>query len=173
MAIICIRNYSKLYAGLQYYRCIWHALTWMFGEKVSFLLFMHLDLSHHRSNWQRPQIQFSKLSECIFKPFLNHFYCYSITVIPIFPLCPPPPVPLPAPSQFPHCFICLWVIHTCALSSPFPPLSPSPVPSGHFQSVPCFHAMFPVLFVSLFCSLGSSHRLDHMAFVFHHLAYFT
>ena len=30
------------------------------------------------------------------------FYCYSITVVPVSPLCPPPPVPSPAPTVHSH-----------------------------------------------------------------------
>ena len=50
---------------------------------------------------------------------LNHFYCYSITVVPIPPPLPSSAHPTPhSHRQFPHCCPCLWVIHTCSLSSP-------------------------------------------------------
>ena len=82
---------------------------------------------------------------------LNHFYCYSITVVPIPPPLPSSAHPTPhSHRQSPHCRPCPWVIHTCSLTSPFsfcPPLSPSPLPSGHFQSVPCFHACGSILFI--------------------------
>ena len=55
-------------------------------------------------------------------------------------LCPPPPH---FHCHFQQCSPCPWLIHTCSLSSPspfFPPLFPSPLPSGHFQAVPCFQA---------------------------------
>ena len=81
----------------------------------------------------------------------NHFYCYSITVVPIFLPLPASAHPTPhSHRQSPHCRPCPWVIHTCSLTSPFsffPPLSPSPLPSGHFQSVPCFHACGSILFI--------------------------
>ena len=109
--------------------------------------------------------------------FLNHFYCYSIIVVSIFPPLPSSAYPIPwSHSQFPYCCPCPWVIHTCSLSSPFlffPPVFPSPIPSGNFQSVPCFHACGSILFISLFCSLDPSYRWDYMVFVFHQMAYFT
>ena len=71
---------------------------------------------------------------------------------------------------------CLWFVHICSLSSPcpfLPPLSPSPLPSGHCQSVPHFRACGSIFFISLFCPLGSSSKWDHMVFVFYYMAYFT
>ena len=93
--------------------------------------------------------------------YLSYIYCYSTTVVPIFPLCPPPPIPTPLPhSQFPHCCPCPWsFIHVLCHPLPFfPPLSPSPHPSVHFQSVLCFHACGSILLFRLFCSLDSSYR---------------
>ena len=38
-------------------------------------------------------------------------------------------------SQFPHCYPCPWVIHTCSLTSPFPLfLQLSPPPPSYFQN---------------------------------------
>ena len=82
--------------------------------------------------------------------FLN---CYSVTVVPIFPPLPssaqPAPCTLPAGSQFPqsslrHC-PCMWVIHTCSLTS----LSPS---FYHYplSLSPPFHVSLSLV---LFCSL--------------------
>ena len=94
----------------------------------------------------------------------SHFYCYSVTVVPIFPPFPSSAQPTPcSDSQVPHCCACPWVIHTCALSTSmsaapfpfFPPLTPFP-DSGHFQSILCFYPCGSVLFVSVFCSLDSS-----------------
>ena len=56
------------------------------------------------------------------------FYCFSITVVPIFPLalpCPPPH----SHSQSPPCCPCPWLLYTCFLTRPFPfflLLSPCP-----------------------------------------------
>ena len=85
------------------------------------------------------------------------------------------PAHLRSHSPSPHHCPGPWVIHTCSLTSPFPffpPLPSSALPSGHCQSAPCFYASGSILLIS-FCSLGSSYMVDHMVFVFHHLAYFT
>ena len=77
-----------------------------------------------------------------------------------------------SPQRCPH----PWVIHTCSLASPlsfFPPSSPTHLPFGHFQSVPCFHASESILPISLFCLLDSSYKRGHMVFFFHQLASFT
>ena len=58
----------------------------------------------------------------ILKPLF--FFLYLFTLLQFsqfFPLCHPPPKPTPNfHSQFPHCCPCLWVIHTCSFSNPFP-----------------------------------------------------
>ena len=50
---------------------------------------------------------------------------------------------------------------------------PCTPPSGYCRSVPCFHGSSSILFVCLFCWLGSSYRWNLMVFVPHLLAYFT
>ena len=103
---------------------------------------------------------------CIPAHLLNTFLSFFIVILlqlsQFSPICPPLPIPPPpAPSQFPHCCLCPWVIHTCSLTSPvpfFPPLSPSPLPSGHCQSVPCCQTCGSILFVSLCCSLDSTYK---------------
>ena len=114
---------------------------------------------------------------------LNHFLIVKNYSCKLYYSCPNFPTlsfsAYPTPCSHgpsPHCCSCPWVIHTCSLSSAFPfflPISPSLLPSGHFHSVPCFHACGSTLLVSLFCSLDSSYRWDHMGFVFQGLAYFT
>ena len=47
------------------------------------------------------------------------------------------------------------------------------LPSYHCQSVPWFYASSSILLISLFCSLNSSYKWDHMVFIFHQGAYFT
>ena len=112
-----------------------------------------------------------------FLTFLLVFYHSCPNISPFALLRPSQHLPLPCShNQFSHCCPCPWVIHTCSLSSPFPffpPFSPSILPPGHCQSVPCFHAYGSISFVSLFWSLDSSCRWDHMVFAFYHLAYFT
>ena len=134
----------------------------------------------NRANWQHldTTIKISLIKNDESGNTCLHFFnCYSITVVSMFPPLPSSTHLIPHfHSQFPHCCPCPQAIHTCSLSIPFPlfpPLTPSPLPSGHFQSVPCFHACGSILFSSLFCSLDSSYRWDHMVFLCHWLAYFT
>ena len=96
------------------------------------------------------KLKYQLCQKCSF--LLNHFfYSYSILVVSSFPLVPSSSHPTPwSHSQFPHCCPCLWVIQKCPLSSPFPffpPLFPSPLPSGTFSLL---HGPMPV---ALFCSL--------------------
>ena len=77
------------------------------------------------------------------------FYC-SITVVLIYPPLLSPTLPTPhSNSQYPSCCPCPQVIHTCSLTGPFPafPHYPLLLPSGHCQSVPCFHVSGSILFV--------------------------
>ena len=77
----------------------------------------------------------------IFKSFLLLFYC----IVSIFP-----PLPFSAQpttcfhSQFPHCCPCLWVIHTCSLTSPFPffPLNTCCVPKSLLNALPALSCSF-------------------------------
>ena len=103
------------------------------------------------------------------------FYCYSITDVPIVSSLPSSGHPL-SYRQSPHYCPCPWVIHTYSFTSTFSfflLLFLFLLPSGHCQPVPCFHACGSGLLVSLFCSLDSPYKWDHMVFVFHWLAYFT
>ena len=52
----------------------------------------------------------------------------------------------------------------------FPPLSPSPLPSGYCHFVLYFNVSGCIL---LACWLGSTYRWDHMVSVFHCLSYFA
>ena len=70
------------------------------------------------------------------------------------PLCPSPPSPPHSHSPSPHSCPCLWVIHTCSLTSPFPfflPLSTSsPLWSLSVCPLfPCLWFYFAHLFVLL------------------------
>ena len=66
-------------------------------------------------------------------------YLYVIVILLQLSQFPPHCSSLPCPhprshSQPPPCCLCPWVIHTCSLTSSFfffPPLSPTPLPSGH------------------------------------------
>ena len=105
------------------------------------------------------------------------FYCYYITVFPIFPLLPASTQPTPCSQQSVPMLLSMFMgylymffDYTLLLLSTIIPL---PLLSGHCRSVPCFHACDSILLISLFCSLDSSSRWDHMVFVFHQLAYFT
>ena len=79
----------------------------------------NLKQSHYFSGWFFLMVRFYFI--LFFLRFLN---CYSITVVPIFPTLPSYAQPTPCShSQFPHFCPCPWVMHTCALASPFPFLS--------------------------------------------------
>ena len=111
----------------------------------------------------------------LYENFLIIFYCYSIIVVPMFSLCPPPPIPTLLPQSIPT-LVSMFMGHSymffdqslLLLSTiiPFPPTL------GHCQSVPHSHASGSIQFISLFCSLDSSYRCSHMAFVFHQLTYY-
>ena len=66
-------------------------------------------------------------------PFSLFLLLTLLQMPPFFPLRPPPPSPCqPSLWPSPHCFLCLWVIHTCSLANPFTffhpvPTSPSPL----------------------------------------------
>ena len=108
--------------------------------------------------------------------FIKHFIVVLLQLSQFSPFALLCPAQSRSHSKFPHCCPCRWVIHKHSLTSPFPfspPLAPSFLPSGHYQSVPCFPAPSFILLICLFCSLGSSYRWDHMVCVFHCLAYFT
>ena len=84
------------------------------------------------------------------------FYCYSITNVPIFPplLSPAPPscpplLPQSIPTLLSMSMGHSYMVFVQALSL-LSTIIPSTVPSGHCQSVPCFHACGSILFVSLF-----------------------
>ena len=83
---------------------------------VSFSLFFFLNFIHLRF------IYF----------LLNHFYCFSITVVLIFPLCPPLPIPpSPTPTFNSHTVhVCGAFLHVlCLLPSPsFHHCPPTPSP---------------------------------------------
>ena len=45
-----------------------------------------------------------------FSIFLIIFCCYPITAFPIFPLCPPLPITLPAPKVNSHTLDCIYIL---------------------------------------------------------------
>ena len=103
---------------------------------------------------------FEMLCFCLFTHFIIYllFIVYSIAVVPvIFPFAPSTqPTPL-SHSQSPlHC-PCLWVDHTCSLTSPLPsfhhPSSCSPPTAIILPPV-----SLSVFLISLFCSLNSSYK---------------
>ena len=103
------------------------------------------------------------------------FYCFCYYSCPNFPPLTPSTQPAPhSHSQSPHCCPCPWVIHRCSLTCPstfFQLVPTSSLSSYSCQSVPWFHASGSILLISLFCSLDSTCKWDHMVFVFHWLAH--
>ena len=77
---------------------------------------------------------------------LFYYSCPNFTPLALLhPSQPLLPQPIPPP-----CCLHPWVIHSCSLTSAFPffqPLSPSLLPFGHCQSVPCFQASGSILLV--------------------------
>ena len=71
------------------------------------------------------------------------------------------------PSQ--HCCSCPWFMHICSLANSFPffyQVPSSLLPSDSCQSVPCVHDSVSILFVSLFYSLDSTYKRNHMVLSF-------
>ena len=108
------------------------------------------------------------------KKFILLLFVILLQLSQFFLLCPPLPSPPPVPTVNPHTVVCvhesliyvLWLV-------PSPFFHHISLPSGHCQSVPCFHVSGSILLVSLFCPLDSSYKWDHMVFVFYQLAYIT
>ena len=106
-----------------------------------------------------------------------HWHCYGYPYFhsPCAHLCITLNLP-PSLCPSPHCCLSPWAVFICSLANPltfFHPYSPSPLPADSCQSVPCIHASVSILFTSLFCSLDSTYKWDHMVFLFLQLAYFT
>ena len=97
-----------------------------------------------------------------FNSFLFYYSCPNCS--PFALLYPAHP---PAPTVNPHTIVCVHgsFIHVLCLV-PFPSFHCCPLSPSHFQPVPHFHACVSMLLVSLFCSLDSSYKSDHMVFVF-------
>ena len=159
-------------------------------NKVAFYLLYHTKTGNYKCSKREilpPKSKKTKISEVVvlqnvqiwyYKKLYLHwflsFYCCSLQLSHLFPHCPYPapttpsvsPPPLSVPMSPLFMFLCL----------PFPffaPLSRSPIPSGHCQFVLYFQVSVSILFICLFCWLGSTCRWDHVVFVFHRLAYFT
>ena len=62
-----------------------------------------------------------------------------------------PPLPSNPPSFWPHCCLCLWVMHICSLADLLTSchwVTHSLLPSDSCQSVPCVCLIGSILFVS-------------------------
>ena len=108
------------------------------------------------------------------------FYCCSNTVDSVFlpsvpqsqlssltPLIPPTLIP-------PHLVLSMCLLYMFHRSlAPFPPLIPTDLPCGCCQFLLYFTVSGYIWPASLFCSLGSPYRGDHIVFVFHRLPCFT
>ena len=96
---------------------------------------------------QRPfGSQASTQSTELHQPGTNFFYCYSNTVVPIFPPLPSSSQPtLVSHSQSPHPCPCPWVIHTCSLTVESLPLLSTIMPLLPFLWPLSVCSMFPCL----------------------------
>ena len=87
------------------------------------------------------ELMILKLNYCMF--FKRFFYCCSITVVLVFlplPFSAHPPTPTVSPHAVVH--VHASFIHDHYLDpSPSFHHYPSSLPSGHCQSVPCFHSL--------------------------------
>ena len=74
------------------------------------------------------------LKKCNFFSFFFSCFCCCSSVTVVLPLSPLlSPAPPPATVNHHHC-LCPWVLYLCSLACSFlffPPLFPSPAPSGH------------------------------------------
>ena len=81
--------------------------------------------------------------------FFSFFHYCSGTIVSIFPhhWLPPHPFPPPTLNSTPL-WLCPCVLHTCSLMTlpPFPPIIPSPLPSGYCQFVLYFNVSGYFLF---------------------------
>ena len=102
---------------------------------------------------------------------LFHYSCPHFS--PITLPCPTFPHFLHSILSYPVVFAHMSFIQVPWLFPFFPPLPPSPLPSGHCQFVLYFHVSVSILLTCLFCWLGSTYSWDHMVFVFRPLVYFT
>ena len=74
---------------------------------------------------------------------------------------------LPIPSGHHHTALCVHGLYTYVLwLIPSPSFIQLPLPADNCQSVSFIHASVSIWFVSLICSLDSTHKWDHMVFVF-------
>ena len=118
-----------------------------------------------RSNISLPQtIAYLKL----FFHFL-YLIIYIVQMSHFSPLTPLHPACPYSHTQSSHHCPCPWVLHLCSLTNPFPFSQSVPIPplgSYSCQPIPWFHVIFPILLISLFCSLDPSCKWDHMTFHF-------
>ena len=104
----------------------------------------------------------------------THIIDYAITVVPIFPLCLPPPSTSHPLRQSPHHCSCPWVMCISSLATPFPilyfislwllsnylfvllhpltssPILPHPLPSGSHPYALCIVCLCSSCLLSLF-----------------------
>ena len=110
----------------------------------------------------------------------KHIICILHCVLTTQSLLLPPFVP-PLPSStsphppFPLAITILQSVSfffLCSIPSPFHP-APKPHPFWQLSVCSLYYVLVPTLLVSLFCSLDSTYKWNHIVFVFLWLAYFT
>ena len=127
-----------------------------------------------------PWVKFQKKFYFIFFTFSWFFFPLIFIVVQVqLSPCSPQHTPSPThPTSHSRSYPCL-ALSMCPLylfpddPYPFSPVIHSHLPSAYCQCVLYFHVCGYILLACLFCWLGSTFGWDHMAFVFHRLAYFT
>ena len=142
---------------LQFSACIerhnmWNILYWkmIFSRKIIYTLFSFF------TNY------IITVYIILFYSCLFYYSCAKFSPLPSFVQPTLPSSHGPSPHHCPHPFV--FFDYSLLLLSLCPS---SPLSSGSSQSVPCFHVPGSVVLISLFYSLGSSYKWDHMVFVFH------
>lgn len=106
--------------------------------------------------------------------FFLCFYCWHCYSCPHFPSSLPASTQLlvPLPSSHHHTVVWVCGLYIHADSFTFFHLVVPALHSDICQSVPCTRASVSILFVRLFCSLGSTSKWEHMLLVLFWLASF-
>ena len=138
-----------------------------FKKFLSDLLGWHWLIKLYRFQVHCSMIHHLYIISCVHQPKS------SLLLSPFIPPLPSSPAPTPFTSDNHHTVVCVCEGFFCLILSSF--LYSSPLHTTPFWELSvcslCLSVYF--YFVCLFCSLDSTHKWNHMVFVFFWLAYFT